>query len=528
MHQSHTTKARTIWLRFSLAYPTRERHFMSKLSTKLLGIPGVIFLTSAMISPVALSVETKDASLDWQTPRVSWQIPFAREQPILFARGEERAKLNNFWNNTKELAVDPVTGAQVTRNVVKIRLPLGLSQGPKVPLENPMTVARWELGRQLFFDPVLSSDSTVSCASCHNPKLGFTDQNRVATGINNLEGGMNGPSVMNAAYNFQQFWDGRALSLEDQAQGPVQNPVEMFDGKGHAWHEAVTRIRKKGDYTKRFKEAYGTEPTRDAIAKAIAVYERTVLNGNSIHDRAELAMLTRVAEEESVDRTIKDKDYAKVLSEAFSKPDTRALAALGVNAKTDAGKIGELAEKISAGRALFFGKARCALCHVGENFSDGQYHNLGVGVGKDGKLPADGLGRFAQLPTGHKNPEMMGAFKTPMLRGLISTAPYMHDGSEKTLEQVVDFYDRGGNANEFLSIRMRDPQAEKAYLQSKIDGTPYRGPEVKLFGSDQIPVVPSRLNLTAQEKAALVLFLRALEGEVDAIVTDPTIPVPAN
>ncbi len=108
-----------------------------------------------------------------------------------------------------------------------------------------------------------------------------------------------------------------------------------------------------------------------------------------------------------------------------------------------------MAQSLNDGRALFFGKARCNSCHVGDNFTDNQFHNLGVGV-KDGQLPADTLGRFATLPTGHKNPELIGAFKTPTLRHLLGTAPYMHNGSERTLEEVVEFYDRGGNANEFL------------------------------------------------------------------------------
>src|SRR6476660_9433471 len=150
----------------------------------------------------------------------------------------------------------------------------------------------------------------------------------------------------------------------------------MFDGKGTAWHHAVLRVRKKEDYVKRFQEAFGHDPTRDSAAMAIATYERTVLNGNSLHDRAEKAMRIRVAEEEGTDLTIKAKDYEKVLKEAFAKMDTTALAALKLDANGDAGKAGEVAEKIALGRTLFFGKARCSLCHVGENFSDGLFHNL--------------------------------------------------------------------------------------------------------------------------------------------------------
>jgi cytochrome c peroxidase len=174
----------------------------------------------------------------------------------------------------------------------------------------------------------------------------------------------------------------------------------------------------------------------------------------------------------------------------------------------DRQKAAEVAQSINNGRALFYGKARCNSCHVGDNFTDNQFHNLGVGV-KDRQLPANSLGRFATLPTGHKSTEMIGAFKTPTLRHLLGTAPYLHEGSERTLEEVVDFYDRGGNANEYLDVKMRDFDAERAYLLSQQNQAPYKGPEVKLFGKDQTPIVSLKLNLTPQEKRDLVLFLRA-------------------
>jgi cytochrome c peroxidase len=461
-------------------------------------------------------------ALEWQLPDPKAMLPFARQEPLVFVTTQQPAewiKLTDFWN--------PATGLKVERPIVKLKVPLGLAQPPKVPAENAMTVARWKLGRDLYFDPVLSSDHTVACASCHAPAFGFTDQLPFSSGIHGLKGGMSAPTVMNAAYSPLQFWDGRAISLEDQAQGPVQNPVEMFSAKasGKAWHAAVQRVRKKGDYAKRFLEAYGCPPTQDAIAKAIATYERTVLNGNSIYDRADRAMRIRVAEEEGTKFVIEPQDFEKVLKEAFVKKDETALAALKLDPAKDAGKVGELARQLDLGRNLFFGKARCSLCHTGDNFSDGGFHNLGIGV-TDGKLPPTGMGRYAAEPIGHKDPAMVGAFKTPTLRGLVSTAPYMHDGSDDTLEKVIDLYDRGGNANAYLSPKMRDLEAEKAYVLSKQTGTPYRGPEVKLFGAGQTVIVPFKLNLNTQEKAALVAFLRSLEGEVPALVTSPKLPVP--
>lgn len=488
------------------------------------GLLAALLLARPITKPLFAGEGVLSNDLEWQVPRPRWKMPFKDEQPIYFVNRNQAAdawdKLPRFWNETSEKTVDPRTGEAVTRKAVKIKVPLGLTANPPVPAENPLTVAKWKLGKQLYFSGILSSDGTVSCSSCHDPKRGYTDQSPVSTGIGGLKGGMSAPTVFNSAYNLLQFWDGRALSLEHQAQGPVMNPVEMFSGEGHAWNSAVLRVRKQDKYVEQFRAVFGTDPTRDGIAKAIAAYERTVLSGNSIHDRADLAMRLRVEDEGTGKYEIKAKDYQTVLTEAFDAKDEPALTALGLNAAKDRQKIAEAAKSINNGRALFFGKARCNSCHVGDNFTDNQFHNLGVGV-QDGQLPANALGRFAVLPTGHKNFDLIGAFKTPTLRHLLGTAPYMHNGSERTLEEVVDFYDRGGNANEFLDVKMRDYEAEKAYLLSQQNDTPYKGPEVKLFGKDQKPIVPLKLDLKPEEKRDLVMFLRALQGDpADPIIAD--------
>jgi cytochrome c peroxidase len=483
------------------------------------------FLICTLTCGLAASAAAADLSeLEWQLPDHRVMLPFVKQEPIVFvARNQnptEWAQLKEFWNPSTQKVTDPATGELIERPVVKIKLPLGLTQPPLVPAENPMTVAKWKLGKQLYFETALSSDASVSCASCHDPRSGFTTATKVSTGIRSQLGGMNGPTVINSAYHFLQFWDGRAISLEDQAQGPVQNPVEMFGGEGHAWNDAVKRIRAQGDYNQRFKQVFGHEATRDAIAKAIATYERTVLSGNAVVDRAELAMRDRVEEEGGTKLEVTAADYETVLKEAFAKKDFAAIKALGLDADKDAGKIPAVAKQIDSGRRLFFGKARCNSCHVGDNYSDNDFHNLGIGVGSDGEWPTTVLGRFGSMPTGHKNPEAMGAFKTPGLRALLDTAPYMHDGSEKTLLDVVELYNRGGNANAFLDVKMRDTEAERKY-EAERAASRALPPEVKTYGPTQKVIVPLKLNLTDAEKQDLVMFMRALQG-------DPIAPIVAD
>lgn len=494
------------------------------ISTALLGlfVAGWVFLHSSL-APVHAETKSKAGSDDWQIPNPAWKTPWAQEQPILFVTRASNAaewdKLPAFWNETTSRDIDPLTGKEVERKVVKIRVPLGLGTAPAIPPENPMTVAKVKLGKQLYFDPIISSNNKVSCATCHDPAMGYTDQSPVSTGINGNKGGMSAPTVYNSAYSPLQFWDGRAPMLEDQCQGPPGNPLEMWDGKGNAWGALLERVRARPDYVAQFRSVFGTEPTRDGAAKAIAAYERTVLTGNSIHDRAELVMRARVEEEGLTKFETEAKDYLKVLKEAFAKKNIEALTVLKLDPVKDEGKIEEMAKSIANGRALYFGKARCNSCHVGENFTDGQFHNLGVGV-KDGKLPEGALGRFGSQAPGHKNPELVGAFKTPTLRQVASTAPYMHDGSEKTLEEVIEFYNRGGNANEFLSNKMRDYDAEKAWLLAKEGNRNYEGPPVQVFNGK--PIVPLKLNLTPQEVKDVANFVRSLEGDAaPAIVADP-------
>jgi cytochrome c peroxidase len=269
------------------------------------------------------------------------------------------------------------------------KVPLGLLPVPW-PADNPYSPDKAELGRALFFDPRLSQDSKVSCANCHMPKYAFGDGLKVSEGFQGQTGRRNAPTVINRAYSLAQFWDGRAATLEEQVKGPIENPVEM----ALTLDAAVERLRRIPGYAAWFERVFGTRDfTIEHVTKAVATFERTVLSGNSPYDR-------------------------------YKAGDKKAMSAAQVR-----------------GMKVFFEKAKCDQCHEGINFTTNAFHNLGVGMDKPN--PPD-LGRYEIT----KDPKDWGAFKTPTLRDVALTAPYMHDGSLKTLEEVVEFYNRGGIPNQ--------------------------------------------------------------------------------
>jgi len=266
-------------------------------------------------------------------------------------------------------------------------IPLGL--GPRsVPKDNPLTEARVKLGRKLFFDPILSADATIACASCHQPDHGFAGGAEKPVGIRGQKIARRAPTLLNRAYGASFFWDGRAGSLEEQALRPIEDPTEM----GSSVADVVKRLKADKDYKAQFEAAFDDGITADNLAKALAGFERVLLRGDSRVDR-----FRRKGEHDAL------------------TPQERH------------------------GLWLYESKARCWRCHSGSNFTDEGFHNTGVSWGND---PAD-LGRFAVT----KKASDKGKFKTPTLRGLSLTAPYMHDGSLKTLDDVVEFYNRGGGAN---------------------------------------------------------------------------------
>jgi len=301
--------------------------------------------------------------------------------------------------------------------------PLGLapSLAEFIPADNPLTRAKVELGRQLYFDPRLSKDGTVACATCHHPDLGWADAAPVSTGIRGQKGGRSAPTVVNRLLGPTQFWDGRAASLEEQALGPIANPIEM----GFTVEETVALLNSIEGYAVQFQAVFGGPATAERTAKALASFERTIVSGNSKWDYYEQALPYFDYEPEDGDEP------------EFLQKMQRILA------DEEAHRLSEAAIR---GRDLFFGKAQCSACHVGQDLTDESFHNLGIGM--EAKEPD--LGRFVVTQLEQDK----GAFRTPSVRNIALTAPYMHDGSLKTLREVVEHYAKGGTPNPWLSEKI--------------------------------------------------------------------------
>ncbi|MEM9941632.1 MAG: cytochrome c peroxidase [Planctomycetota bacterium] len=308
--------------------------------------------------------------------------------------------------------------------IVVSKTPVGFETPPPFPANNPMTPEKVALGRRLFFDPILSKDGTVSCASCHRPDHGFAGRETISVGINGRKGTRNAPTILNRAFGTRFSWDGRDDTLEQQILGPLTSEAEL----GGDIKTVIANLKKDKSYPEQFQDVFGGRQdksdliTVENIAKAIATFERTLTSSNSAVDK------------------FRNRDY-----EALSKEARQGLW-------------------------LFESRGGCWKCHNGPNLADEEFHNTGVGFGQ---LNRD-LGRMKVT----KNEEHRFQFKTPTLRDIEFTAPYMHDGSVKTLREVVEFYNKGGAP--------RDPGLDE----------------------DMKP-----LNLTDQEVGFIVEFLKALSGE---------------
>ena len=344
---------------------------------------------------------------------------FALPQSQISGRTDDRAQAGTL--SVEE--IEQMLAAPGAHEAYLPEAPLGITAdfAEYIPADNPMTPAKVELGRQLYFDKRLSRDGTISCATCHDPAKGWADAGPVSTGIDGQTGARSAPVVPNRILGKTQFWDGRAASLEEQAVGPVGNPIEM----GFTIEEAAERLNAIPGYAMQFQAVFGGPATPDAIGKAIATFERTILSGANKNDYYEKAVpyfdWDPAEEEDAMERA---KGERILLLEETHR---MSLAA-------------------ERGRELFFNKAKCAVCHVGQDLTDESFHNIGIGM--DAEEPD--LGRFAV--TGEAQDK--GAFKTPSLRNIALTAPYMHDGSLATLYDVVVHYDVGGTKNPTLSEKI--------------------------------------------------------------------------
>ncbi len=299
----------------------------------------------------------------------------------------------------------------------------------KYPSDNKWSKDKEALGKMLYFDPRLSGSNWISCATCHNPGLGWSDGLPRTRGDGQKELGRHSPTVINSGYFALQMWDGRKKSLEDQASGPIGAAGEM----NQDYDELIKELQALPGYVRRFDKVFGKNSLSiDTIAKAIATFERSIVSKNAPYDK-------------------------------YWAGDKQAMSASAVN-----------------GMNLFFGPAKCSICHNGPVFTDSGFHNIGVKPA--GPLKVD-LGRYNES----KEDFDKGGFKTPGLRDITRSAPYMHNGTESTLAEVVEFYNRGGDVKENLS--------------------PFITP----------------LGLNQEQKKDLVAFLKALEGE-PILVTFPILP----
>ena len=318
---------------------------------------------------------------------------------------------------TKESNVAVSADEEAIASAKAMFQPLG---AVSVPADNPMTAEKIELGKRLYFDARLSGNNVQSCSSCHQPQAGYGDNLTTFIGFEGFRGHRNSPTIINSAYYAEHFLDGRASSLEEQAQGPITAAGEM----NQDLDALVEELKAVPKYVTDFQTVFGEDINTSNILKAIATFERTIV--------------------------VNDTAFDKYL----------------------AGDDAAISDEAKKGMVLYTGRASCIVCHTTPTLSDGKYYNLGISCDE---------GRYAVT----KNDADMGAFRTPSLRGVTHTGPYMHDGSLATIKDVVDFYNKGGGADANKSNLIRP------------------------------------LNLTDEEVNQLAAFLETLGGEVP-VVEAPT------
>lgn len=355
------------------------------------------------------------------------------------------------------------------------------------------------LGDKLFNDKRLSLDDSTSCATCHDPEKGFVDHKPQSEGLKKLRGQRNSPTVLNAMFNASQFWDGRAPSLEEQAKLPILNPVEMGQKSPD---DVVAKVKGIAEYPPLFQEAFGREVDYDDLAAAIAAFERTQFAGDAPFDR-------------------------------FIAGDDKAI---GAGAKR--------------GWALFNGKGRCNACHgfslANPIFSDQKFHNIGIAAHKTNFIELarkavpvvragdekqidelalqtnfSELGRF--LVT--KRVNEVGAFKTPTLRNIAATAPYMHDGSLATLWDVMDHYNKGGVPNPYLDGGMQRLGLSEAEIDDMVAFLEtLTSPKLAKFAAAEMGKQRARKNTRPERDTEVAL---GRKGNLGDLAPNPDLKNPA-
>jgi cytochrome c peroxidase len=290
--------------------------------------------------------------------------------------------------------------------------PKGMPAMP-LPKDYAPTEAMFALGQRLFHDGILSKNQKVTCASCHLAANGFAHPDKRPPGVDGKRALRHAPSLFNRGYGTLQRWDGSSASIEEFVLEPIEDPNEM----GLKLTDAIARLRANASYNKAFTDTFDSEPNLEALRRSLATFVRGIVTGNAPYDRFLL------------------------------------------------GKVGEMTAQQRHGQWIFESKGACWKCHTPPLFTDEGFHNTGIGV-LDGKPEP---GRMAAT----KSPADAGKWKTPTLRSVRMTAPYMHDGSLATLEDVVAFYVRGGNANSLLDRKVKkldlskdDQEALIAFLRS--------------------------------------------------------------
>ncbi|MEM6726411.1 MAG: cytochrome c peroxidase [Bacteroidota bacterium] len=313
-----------------------------------------------------------------------------------------------------------------------LRQPPGFPQ-MEIPADNPITLAGVELGRRLFYDPILSADSTQSCSSCHFQNLSFTDARNVSTGIDGIAGTRSAMALVNLGYNFNGlFWDGSTSTLESQALLPIEDPIELHFN----WPDLICKLSNHPDYPAYFREAFGinntNQITKELAAKAMAQFERTM-----------------ISDESKFDRVIYRQE------EFFSDDELNGY---------------EMFFDLASG---ILPDAECGHCHNAPLFTVNNYRNNGLDEALD-------LNDFDDIGFGAVTGNVFdnGKFRIPTLRNIALTAPYMHDGRFETLEEVIDHYDSGGHYADNLDplifpIGLTDEQKDQilAFLHTLTDTT---------------------------------------------------------